>query len=173
MAKYEIKSPLTGEIEIISKHAHMLYHIIHKEKIRRIMEVGLWRGHLAQEILSSSCKHIVEEYWGIDPWLPMPYHNITDSRMSRFDPDGSLGKWEEVYWYCAKMMVDFPQLRVLRMTSLDAARIFKGKQYFDLVFIDASHKYKDVLADIRAWTPLTSNVVSGHDYMNGRKQHEW
>jgi len=173
MAKYEIKSPLTGESEIISKHAHFLYHIIHERKIKRIMEVGLWKAHLATEILSSSCGQIIEQYWGIDPWMPIPDQKLTDSRISRFDPDGSLGRWEEVHWYCSQLMIKFPQLRVLRMDSISAAKMFENQKYFDLVFIDGSHVYENVLADIKAWMPLVkeNGVLGGHDYMNGREQH--
>jgi len=172
--KYHIKSSLTGETEVISKHAHFLYNIIHERKLKIIAEVGLWKAHLAMEILNSSCKHIVEEYWGIDPWMPVPHLKLSDSRLSRFDPDGSKGEWEKLYWKSCKYMIEHPQLRILRMTSLDAAQMFENKKYFDLVFIDASHTYDECLLDIKAWVPLIKDtgIMSGHDYMNGRHQHQ-
>jgi SAM-dependent methyltransferase len=53
------------------------------------------------------------------------------------------------------------------MTSVNAARIFaeKGMQ-FDLVYIDASHEYVDVLSDLRLWWPLVApgGVLFGDDF---------
>jgi len=172
--EYNIESPLTGETEVISKHAHFLYNIIHERKIKIIAEIGLWKGHLAMEILNSSCKHIVEQYWGFDPWMPVPHLKLSDSRLSRYDPDGSKGEWERLHFRSTRHMIDHPQLRVIRMASLEAAKMFGNKKYFDLVFIDASHTYDECLEDIKAWVPLIKDtgIMSGHDYMNGRVQHQ-
>jgi SAM-dependent methyltransferase len=53
------------------------------------------------------------------------------------------------------------------MTSINAARICaeKGLQ-FDLVYIDASHEYVDVLSDLRQWWPLVApgGVLFGDDF---------
>jgi hypothetical protein len=55
----------------------------------------------------------------------------------------------------------------MRMTSLMAAEYFAsiGKS-FEFVFIDASHDYENVKADIEAWLPLVKDggVLAGHDY---------
>jgi len=62
---------------------------------------------------------------------------------------------------CQHTITPFP------MTSTNAARIFqqRGLQ-FDLVYIDASHEYQDVLGDLRIWWPLVApgGVLFGDDF---------
>ncbi len=59
----------------------------------------------------------------------------------------------------------FPQLHVLRMSSLEAAKMFPRK-YFDLVFLDSDHSYEAVVNDIKVWLPLIKEggLLTGHDY---------
>lgn len=52
-----------------------------------------------------------------------------------------------------------------RMLSVDASKLYEDNS-LDFVFIDASHKYADVLDDIKHWYPKIKNggVIAGHDY---------
>jgi cephalosporin hydroxylase len=55
----------------------------------------------------------------------------------------------------------------VRLSSLDAARLLQSQGVtLDSVYIDASHHYADVMADIAAWRPLvkTGGIIAGHDY---------
>lgn len=126
-------------------------------KIQKIAEVGVWKGYTIRRILGQ-CHNIVSEYWAIDPWIHSPTaikRRITEER------------WDECYHKVCKLMHRFSKLHVLRMTSLEAVKLFPEK-YFDLVFIDADHSYNAVLADIKAWEPLISDdgLLTGHDYGN-------
>lgn len=53
----------------------------------------------------------------------------------------------------------------IRMTSLEAAKLYEDES-LDFVFLDASHKYKDVKEDMEAWYPKVKQggIFAGHDY---------
>jgi len=53
----------------------------------------------------------------------------------------------------------------MRMTSLEAAAECENNS-FDFVYIDASHEYEDVKADIKAWLPKVKKggIIAGDDY---------
>ena len=59
------------------------------------------------------------------------------------------------------------RVKPLRMASAAAARLLEEQgEQLDLVFIDASHDYEAVKADIAGWRPLIrpGGTLAGHDY---------
>ena len=63
------------------------------------------------------------------------------------------------------MAVNWPRHLVkIRNESLTAARCFSEK--VDFIYIDASHVYESVMADVRAWKPhiKPGGWMGGHDY---------
>lgn len=124
-------------------------------KIQNIAEIGVWKGAMTRRVLNK-CHDVISQYWGIDPWI-----HLSGSRKLTDD------QWDERYQKVFKLKYRFSKLHILRLTSIEAAKLFPEK-YFDLVFIDADHSYNSVLADIKAWLPLTSNggLLTGHDYGN-------
>jgi Methyltransferase domain len=73
--------------------------------------------------------------------------------------------WDEGRAYPAflKNCGRFSNLISVQKTSLEAAELLSD---FDMVFIDGSHEYEDVAADIAAWLPKTNKLICGHDYSN-------
>jgi hypothetical protein len=57
---------------------------------------------------------------------------------------------------------------VIAGTTLEAARGLGDGPFFDLVYIDADHRYEAVKADIEAWLPKIKpgGILAGHDYSN-------
>lgn len=139
----------------MKNHSKVMAPIIQDLGVKRMAEVGVWKGHFVRDILKHTTG--IEQYWAVDPWKPLPEKYGRMFRLNR-------NNWDDLYWYAAKMMKRFSALKVVRMDSTEAAKMFP-KGYFDLVFIDADHFYDAVLADLKAWTPLVreGGLVTGHD----------
>ena len=118
----------------------ILAHIIENEEIKIIAEIGIWRSKMLRTILNKY-KDIITQYWAIDIWEPNDSHKKYQ-RTSKED-------WNYLYLKACKLMLSFPQLHVVKASSLDVSELFPP-DYFDLVFIDADHHYKAVLSDIKA-----------------------
>lgn len=74
----------------------------------------------------------------------------------------------------------YPVAKLIRQRSVDAAlslSLVTDTSYysakFDFVYIDGSHRYEDVVADIDAWWPLVSDkgILAGHDWSMSSGDH--
>ncbi|SRR6266851_5276858 len=112
----------------------------------RIVEIGSFCGRSCRA-LADNTKGIVTavDTWGIEH----PAYGDTTGLFDQFKNN----------------MIGCDNLRIVKKMSLDAAQELAGEQ-FDMVFIDADHRYEAVKADIRAWLPLISpgGLICGHDY---------
>jgi hypothetical protein len=59
-----------------------------------------------------------------------------------------------------------PNVFKVKGSSLSVAPDFTTR--VDVVYIDASHDYDSVIADIKAWRDKADRFVAGHDYWPGR-----
>lgn len=147
----------------IYKHWDVISNLVDEHEVKIMAEIGVWKSHFAKAVLKK-CKGL-EQYWAIDQWEVVgPEHG----RMGRRTAED----WDKMYFYCCKLSAWYPALRAIRMKSLDAANLF-WNEYFDLVYIDASHFYEEVKADIIAWLPKVKKggIIAGHDYGSGRRSH--
>jgi predicted O-methyltransferase YrrM len=122
----------------------------------KFVEVGSWKGRsaafLGVEIINSG-KPI--QLYCVDTWKGSSEHQDmhcikNDSLYSEFINNTK-----------AIDSVIVP----LRMPSLEAAMQFEDNS-IDFVFLDASHEYEDIKADIEAWYPKVKpgGLFAGHDY---------
>ena len=110
-----------------------------------IVEIGSWRGRSTDALLDG-CKGTV---WAVDHFKGNKEHTKEQRK--------------DIYKFFLKNVGHYKNLKVLKMSSLRAAKKFKDKS-IDMVFIDGGHEYKEVKADIEAWLPKTKKLICGHDY---------
>jgi len=135
--------------------ADILTKLIIEHHCHRIAEVGIRKGKTVRQILSNTqANKIITEYWGIE---------IST-------------KW---YVQAVRYMYFFPQFKLLHMSSEEAAGFFVSLPtispnlskpgYFDLIFIDANHRYFYAKQDLMLWEPLLKpdGIFAGHDYYGG------
>ena len=133
-----------------------------KERPKTIVEIGVFRAKLTLKILKSEASKFINSYWAIDPWKLYP--EFSDRYERKWWPQE---RWNKMHDKLCTKYPWFPALRIMRMTSLEAAAIFKKANYkFDLVFIDDDHEYESVKNGIEAWYPLVNSggLLTGHDY---------
>ncbi len=123
----------------------------HAAPCKTVVEVGSWMGRSTRAMAESGAGTV----HAIDTWQGSAEHvDILKDK-----PEG---------WLMArflKNMEGVQNVRAHQMTSLAAAEMWQ-KARFDMVFLDASHDYESVKADILAWRPLVAGggLLCGHDY---------
>lgn len=129
------------------------------------LEIGVLRGQNARRVLEARPD---VRYIGVDPWRA-PSSADAYARSGSSDSRYSQGQFDRLAKDATARLQRFgafPPARaiLLRMTSAEAAadRINANAE-IDLVFIDGSHHYEDVVQDIRLWAGRC-RVLGGHDY---------
>ena len=143
-----------------------------KYNLERIAEIGVYNGRCIRKYLrNKEANEIIKEYWGIDHYKTLHHYlEIGDKNHQ------SMGKrtedfWKNLFIKTLRYTCFFPQLKIIKLTSEEATKIFTQRNYFpngyfDLVFIDAEHTYDALKKDINLWWPLLRPVgfLMGHDY---------
>lgn len=111
-----------------------------------IIEVGSWKGRSTHALLSA-CSGIVT---AVDTWQGSAGEAAHTKATER-------DIYEDFLKNCGK----FKNLNPVRMKSVEAAMVLPD---VDMIFIDASHEYHEVLDDIRAWDSKATRMICGHDY---------
>ena len=145
----------------IREESNILIDLIRKQhNFCKVAEIGIWKSRNLKWLLRKYGSHI-SEFWGIDTFEV----NIP-SLSGRENLEGPKF-WKEQYLHACRLMRYFPQLHIVKATSLIASQLFDG-EYFDLIYIDAGHQYPSMIEDIEAWFPLVKEggFLSGHDYGN-------
>jgi len=134
----------------------------------RIVEVGTWKGqsaiNMAKEVrnLGLGCEIIC-----VDTWLGAEefWRNHGDEK--RYQSLRLKHGYPQVYYtFLANVVREQLQgiITPFPLVSTQAAILFrKWQQTADVVYIDASHDKDAVLADCRAWAPIATQLLFGHD----------
>ena len=122
----------------------------------KIIEIGSWFGasifYLAQEFKNRN--KLSTKLYAIDTW------NYEKNSFEKFLNNMEEGKVHDM-------------ITPIKMSSIEASNQFE-EESIDVVFIDSSHQYDDVLNDIKAWYPKVKKggIIGGHDYVAGHKVSE-
>lgn len=122
----------------------------------KIAEIGVYKGRGTAiwnvELIN---KNINYEYFAIDNFEGSSEHKTW----------GNVPSYEEALHNLEPII---NKINLIKSDSLLAANSFPDNT-FDIVYIDASHEYELVLADINAWYPKVKSggILCGDDYING------
>jgi glycosyltransferase involved in cell wall biosynthesis len=117
----------------------------------RIAEIGSWKGRSTHAWASGTKGFIT----AIDTW-----EGSTDMADGTYE----IARREDVFQQFKENTKQFENIITHQEASPKAAQYFEDK-LFDVVFIDATHTYAEVKADIEAWLPKAKMVIAGHDYL--------
>ena len=146
--------------------------LVREVKPKLIVEVGSWKGQSAATmgalVKGSNCEIVC-----VDTWLGAAEFWTDQDDPDRYKSLKLVNGYPSVYYQFLSNMVQlglqntvtpFPQ------SSLIAARLLRlWDAEPQLIYIDASHQYDDVMADLKAYWPLVQpgGVMFGDDYHPG------
>ncbi len=120
-----------------------------ENQIETVVEIGSWLGlstrHLASLVPEGG------KIYAIDHWLGSVEHQKSPYLETAYTQFLS----NIMHAGCTEKVVP------IRMDSIEAARCLNCRP--DLIYIDGSHEYEDVLADLIAWYPK-GKIVCGDDW---------
>jgi hypothetical protein len=147
-------------------------HSIFEELIRQtqpkvIIEVGTWKGASAIT-MGTICKALGLQttIYCIDTWLgALEFWAGEHSTAKERDLMLKNGYPQIYYQFISNVVHAGLQDIIIPVpnTSLTGARILKDVKA-ELIYIDGSHEYEDVKADIAAFKPLCTGIMFGDDY---------
>lgn len=142
-------------------YANVYDYVIDKYDNAKFVEIGVWRGqsvcYAAVEIINKG-KNITID--AIDTWEGSPQENLHFK-----DPYEKEGTLYDIFLKNIEPVKHI--ITPVRMDSVQASSRYEDRS-LDFVFIDGSHLYEAVLADIHAWLPKVKigGFLGGHDYGN-------
>lgn len=142
--------------------------LITERRPRRLLEVGSLLGGSAVHIGQLLRRHGVDGHLVcVDTFLGSCEHYMKGRGLwRRMLASGRYNFFDEFLGNVAQAGVE-DRVTPFIQTSTNAARLFGQLGLrFDLIYLDASHEYADVLADLRAWYPLLApgGVLVGDDF---------
>lgn len=140
------------------------------KKSKTFIEIGAWKGITTRNIAKNSPQ---TDVYAIDTFQGSVEH--LDPNSPTYEPRLKDDKWLMTEF--VKNTSELPNVKICIGTSLDMAKkssagfylcgmVGMSMERINTVFIDASHDYENVKADIQAWLPLVKHdgVLCGHDF---------
>jgi predicted O-methyltransferase YrrM len=122
---------------------------IGKTKEMTIIEIGSFAGE-STKIFSDYFKYV----YCVDSWSLENADKVLKPFIKQAECEFNI------------LMANRGNIFKLKGNSLDVEK--KVNEKFDVIYIDGSHDYKSVKADILAWKPHITKFISGHDYRKNK-----
>jgi hypothetical protein len=149
------------------------YHPIFRQLIRQtepkvIIEVGTWKGASAIN-MARICKTLglQTKIYCIDTWLGALEFWHGEHNTKERDLLLKNGYPQIYYQFISNVVHNGVEDFIIPVpnTSLNGARLLNAIQIkAELIYIDGSHEYEDVKADIAAYKELCTGIMFGDDY---------
>ncbi len=167
---YEGFSPLPKKIEGWNGESSIFDELISKVRPRHIIEVGTWLGQSALTMAKSVKRHGLQtRITCIDTWLgalefwgDMKHTSDRDLRL--------LYGYPQVYYqFLSNVVHEGMQDTILPFpctSSIAARHLKKQGVQAELIYIDGSHDYDDVMSDLASYFPLVApgGIMFGDDF---------
>jgi glycosyltransferase involved in cell wall biosynthesis len=115
-----------------------------------VVEIGSWKGR-STHALCAGCNGRVTS---------VDHFKGSESEINTCHAEAVAG---DIFAQFMANVGHFNNLNVLKMSGESALEKLNGDK-FEMVFIDASHDYEDVKADLRGWKDKATRLICGHDY---------
>jgi hypothetical protein len=128
---------------------HLTQELARRGLLKRGVEVGVAQGYFSEFILQTWPGSL----WMVDRWESNP----------DYDEDYDQ---EENYRLALQVERHYvPRAHIVRKSSLEAVKDFPDG-LLDFVYLDANHRYEEVLKDLTAWFPKVKRggIFAGDDY---------
>lgn len=125
---------------------------------KNIVEIGSFMGRSTRALADNTRGTVT----AVDTW------EGSDEEQHRKLLEGKGSDW--LFNEFQNNMAGLTNIRPFKAPSISAANhAAECKKTFDMIFIDASHDYENVKADILAWGPLLAEggTLAGHDFHVG------
>jgi hypothetical protein len=138
--------------------------ILNAAKVKTMVEVGVWKGAFAKEILQQ-CEGI-EKYYMIDPWATLPDWNKP--------LNVPVNVFEDVYAEAmAKVAFATKKIVVLRGRTKEVIESIPDES-LDFAYIDGDHTLRGITIDLVKVLPKMkkNGLIAGDDFTSTPWQHD-
>jgi hypothetical protein len=138
--------------------------ILRADDVRRMAEVGVWKGDFAKDILTQRPE--IERYTMIDPWANLPDWNKPWNVDARTFDDVHAEAMEKTAFAKEK-------IHVLRGRTSDVAHEIPDGS-LDLAYIDGDHTLRGITIDLIRLLPKIrqGGLIGGDDFTANPWQHD-
>ena len=151
-----------GEL-MVPEDVLALQNLVRKLGAPRIIEVGSWLGAsaVAMRAAGGAEVHCIDTWMGTDDPTDATY---------RVSTEFGLGKI--LTHFCENVGEDLG-VGIFMHIGCSAYWASRCRWKADMVFLDADHRYRATLADIKRWTPhlRRGGILAGHDYLTAFNDH--